>query len=369
MTNDCDNEKTLLEDACLQFPTNKYFAERLRWHNLPIFHTDPTQSQSKHRLPLHLPRIQEPCPTTLEQMCICTGGDSRYFPLMYQMIESLKATRFYKNVPINILDCGLSPEEVVALEPYLSGGKIILAEWPFPIEEMRLYNGNSKQYCTTSPKDYFKAVVNKPFLDIIFPGYKYYFYLNPNTWVQDENGMDTFVKYAETYGFGISSPSEKMKKLPVHKQYGLFDSMIQAIPSYAYTLKKKKFVCDAVFCAKESFLELWRKWLLHLFKGVYFYNLSEYAAMLAMDELNITKNVDIENFSYMYGMPSMDENQVLYLNNKPMRIIRPQNLFSHWIKADFAGNEVKCSSHYRVLPIQNRALNEKILGWLCTYMI
>jgi hypothetical protein len=71
------------------------------------------QKGFESRPPLHLPLDLESIPSqsTLNDLCFVSAGDSAYFELLVEMLESLKATRLYRDTPVNIIDCGLSNEE------------------------------------------------------------------------------------------------------------------------------------------------------------------------------------------------------------------------------------------------------------------
>ncbi|MEN9405898.1 MAG: hypothetical protein RLZ12_182, partial [Bacillota bacterium] len=54
-------------------------------------------------LSLNLPRntFTTPSKTVLDQLCFVVPTSSLYFPIAYQLLESLQLTSLYKNIPIN----------------------------------------------------------------------------------------------------------------------------------------------------------------------------------------------------------------------------------------------------------------------------
>src|SRR3989338_11692330 len=84
-----------------------YFAKRKHWFSLDM------HSKTAPRQPLHMPRnpLKIPDPEDIKKMCFVTGGDTNYFPLMVEAVESIRATALYKDCDVFIFDCGLTPEQ------------------------------------------------------------------------------------------------------------------------------------------------------------------------------------------------------------------------------------------------------------------
>ena len=92
----------------------------MEWHSRPVFHKDPSKSKTQPRPALRLERDSNYIPSdeTIQSLCFVTGASSNapYFDLVIQLIESIKATRFYKDVDIKVLDCGLNQEDIQYLK-------------------------------------------------------------------------------------------------------------------------------------------------------------------------------------------------------------------------------------------------------------
>ncbi len=174
-----DKERAVVEKSLALDADQNYMKDRLKWHNLPIF------DRVVPRKPLHLPRDPDTTPSAevLENMCFVTGADSKYFELMVECIESIKATRLYKDVPICVLDCGLTDEEKHYLIEKLSVKEIKDPKKSSYISELLLGINIS--------------LTARTILHHIFPGYQYYFYVDADAWVQDERSIDRYLNLSQ----------------------------------------------------------------------------------------------------------------------------------------------------------------------------
>lgn len=194
-----DQEKTIVDKALDMDGSNAYMRERLAWHNLPIF------DRVVPRQPLHLPRDPKTIPSAevLENLCFVTGADSKYFQLMVECIESLRATFLYKDVPICVLDCGLTKDEQEYLVTKLRVKEIKDPKKTGDIPEA-LTGGNI-------------SLTARTVLHRIFPGYQYYFHVDADAWVHDERAIDRYLALSQKYGIGGANdpgypePRENMK--------------------------------------------------------------------------------------------------------------------------------------------------------------
>ena len=187
-----EREKRLIEYALTLFPHWKYLHDRLEWHSRPVFHPDPEKSKTQPRKPLNFTRDPRYIPKqeTIDSMCFVTasGSDQPYFDLSIQLLESIKATNVYKDIPIKILDCGLTPEDADYLRQRFN------AEVKDP--------GWDVDPALVKPhaKVGWKGVTARSYLHKHFPGYQYYFWIDTDTWVQNEKIIDRFVCMCEQQG-------------------------------------------------------------------------------------------------------------------------------------------------------------------------
>jgi len=187
-----DKEKLVVDKALEIDAGDAYMRERSVWHDLPIF------DRVVPRQPLHLPRDPKMIPSAevLENMCFVVGADSKYFQLMVECIESIKATRLYKDVPICVLDCGLSEWEKEYLFKTLKVQEIKDPGWDVdPVKNIGLH--------ATENIDGYKAMTARSFIPKHFPNYQYYMWIDVDCWVQDERAIDLLLNLAEKQGIGV----------------------------------------------------------------------------------------------------------------------------------------------------------------------
>jgi|SRR5579864_935357 len=109
---------------------------------------------------------------------IVSAADSRYFHLLHGLVCSLKAGPLARDIPLSILDLGLSDQERRWLEGH--GATIAVPEWEFDFP--------GRDYIP----NYFKALAARPSLRRYFPGYEVYLWLDGDTWVQDDSVLPVF---------------------------------------------------------------------------------------------------------------------------------------------------------------------------------
>ncbi|USO02701.1 MAG: hypothetical protein H6850_01795 [Alphaproteobacteria bacterium] len=190
-----EKDKALILEAKELFPDWNYADLRLAWHARPEFDRDPAKSKTQPRQPLHLPRDPNYIPKqeTMDSLCFVTasGSDQPYFDLSVQLLESLKATRWYKDVPIKILDCGLTQEDADYLRQRFNA-EVKDPGWDMDPEKL----SKEKQ----GPINGWKGAISRPYIQKHFPGYKYYFWSDTDNWIQDERAMDKLVCLCEEQG-------------------------------------------------------------------------------------------------------------------------------------------------------------------------
>ena len=180
-----------MQHALKIFPTWSYAQKRIEWHSRPLFHRDPEKSKVQPRLPINLPRSADHIPSedALQSLCFVTGSgsDQPYFDLSIQLLESIKATRWYHHIPIKILDCGLNAVDKHYLEQRFKA-EVKDPGWDIDPQFAR------------SLKIGWKGLTARPHIHKHFPGFQYYFWMDTDTWIQNEKVFDLFVSLCEKQG-------------------------------------------------------------------------------------------------------------------------------------------------------------------------
>jgi hypothetical protein len=118
------------------------------------------------------------------KVCIVSGADANYFPLVLELIESIRSFEKSANVDICIFDCGISDDQKEVLSGKVQ--RVVSPGWP---EGINVKNSDNLEYL--------KSCVCRPFIPDIFPGYDVYLWMDSDTWVQDWFAVEMFIKAAK----------------------------------------------------------------------------------------------------------------------------------------------------------------------------
>ncbi len=119
----------------------------------------------------------------MNKTVLVSGCDSNYFPMLLEWLHSVRRFKQSKNIDICILDAGLTDTQKERLKPHVQS--IVNPDWPVNLPKHKIKG------------EYLKACVCRPFLPQIFPGYETYVWMDADTWVQNWNHVDMFLKGAE----------------------------------------------------------------------------------------------------------------------------------------------------------------------------
>lgn len=183
LQDDYDAEKEIVIKGLESKTDPQYMQQRKEWHNLP------RHQKMVARKMLELPKKPHwiPPQQTIDQLCFVTiGGGKRPFRDMVECLESLRNTPTYKNHPIYIVDTGLDDYQReflnarIGIESYFNPAKLF-PQWP------------EKQ----------QSWLSIAYFPTFFPGYRYHFHLECDTWIQDERSIDKYLVLAEQQGWAM----------------------------------------------------------------------------------------------------------------------------------------------------------------------
>jgi hypothetical protein len=372
-----DKEYDLVMRALSFEPNNQYFQKRFQWHELEDI------DKMVARPPLHLERNWRDVPQleTIEKLCFVTGADSNYYSILLECIESIRATRFYRDTPIYVIDCGLTDKEKHVIENYLCGGFIKDPGWILPIKKIEKLKKNSCQrYVFAELPNQYKAIANKAFINKIFPGHEYYFWINANSWIQDERTVDVFLKLCERRGLVFPDPSHgnarKLKDAVVKR--------INFIPSkYRKYAEEVRHGCDAVFCSNSSMLDRAQeiqKYFVDVNEGRYLYYFFELIQSVIVGMKKISSDVSERHYAHFNHLevqtigykpivngdnPYVIYNQ--YSDDHPIGILRPTgfNDYNHVLFVKDNRNRIVGtrigSTRYKTYPWKEKTDFKKVL--------
>lgn len=119
------------------------------------------------------------------RVAIVSGCDANYYPLLVELIASIRQFKTAESMDICVLDAGLSDTQIRELEAVASA--VRSPAWPPALPASRV-----------AGMDYLKACVCRPFIRDLFPGYDIYVWLDADTWVQDWKAIATLIEGAKS---------------------------------------------------------------------------------------------------------------------------------------------------------------------------
>ena len=122
---------------------------------------------------------------------IVSLADSNYFPLLDELIDSIKRFEESKDTAICILDAGLSEEQKNKLSSKVD--EIKSAEWDIKVPESKIKG-----------REWLKSQVSRAFLPKYFPNYEKYLWIDCDAWVNDWKTIDLYFKACEDSKLGIT---------------------------------------------------------------------------------------------------------------------------------------------------------------------
>ena len=127
----------------------------------------------------------------MKKNAIVSLADSNYFPLLEELISSIKRFKESENIAICILDAGLTHDQKEILIKKVD--KIESAEWDIEVPEFKVKG-----------KEWLKSQVSRAFLPKYFPSYEKYLWIDCDAWVNDWNSVELYFKASEGGKLGIT---------------------------------------------------------------------------------------------------------------------------------------------------------------------
>jgi len=127
----------------------------------------------------------------MKKNVIVSLADANYFPLLDELVNSVKRFKESENVAICILDAGLTQEQKKDLLNKVD--EIKPAEWDIEVPGYKVQG-----------KEWLKSQVSRAFLPKYFPNYKKYLWIDCDAWVNDWNCIELYFKACEGGKLGIT---------------------------------------------------------------------------------------------------------------------------------------------------------------------
>ena len=127
----------------------------------------------------------------MKKNVIISLADSNYFPLLNELIDSIKRFKESSDVAICILDAGLSDDQKKQL--LLKVDEIKSAEWDIKVPDRKIKG-----------REWLKSQVSRAFLPKYFPNYEKYLWIDCDAWVNDWQSVEIYFKACENGKLGIT---------------------------------------------------------------------------------------------------------------------------------------------------------------------
>ena len=127
----------------------------------------------------------------MKKNVIVSLADANYFPLLEELVNSIKKFEESKNIAICILDAGLTEDQRKKL--LVKVDEIKSAEWDIEVPGYKVKN-----------KEWLKSQVSRAFLPKYFPNYEKYLWIDCDAWVNDWNCIELYFKACNDGKLGIT---------------------------------------------------------------------------------------------------------------------------------------------------------------------
>jgi hypothetical protein len=127
----------------------------------------------------------------MKKNVIVSLADDNYFPLLEELIDSIKKFKKSENVAICILDAGLTESQKKKLLNKVD--EVKSAEWDISVPGYKVKN-----------KEWLKSQVSRAFLPKYFPNYEKYLWIDCDAWVNDWDSVELYFKACNDGKLGIT---------------------------------------------------------------------------------------------------------------------------------------------------------------------
>ena len=127
----------------------------------------------------------------MQKNVIVSLADANYYPLLNELINSIKRFEKSRDIAICILDAGLSDQQKDDLSSKVD--EIKSAEWDIKVPDSKIKG-----------REWLKSQVSRAFLPKYFPNYEKYLWIDCDAWVNDWQTIELYFKACENEKLGIT---------------------------------------------------------------------------------------------------------------------------------------------------------------------
>ena len=125
----------------------------------------------------------------MKKNTIVSLADANYFPLLEELVDSIRRFKESEKVAICILDAGLTEQKKISNKV----DEIKSAEWDIEVPGYKVKD-----------KEWLKSQVSRAFLPKYFPSYEKYLWIDCDAWVNDWKCVELYFKACENGKLGIT---------------------------------------------------------------------------------------------------------------------------------------------------------------------
>ena len=127
----------------------------------------------------------------MKKNVIVSLADANYYPLLEELISSIKSFKESEKVAICILDAGLTHDQKNKLSTKVD--EIKSAEWDIEVPDFKVRG-----------KEWLKSQVSRAFLPKYFPNYEKYLWIDCDAWVNDWQCVELYFQACNNGKLGIT---------------------------------------------------------------------------------------------------------------------------------------------------------------------
>ena len=132
----------------------------------------------------------------MKKNVIVSLADASYYPLLEELVDSIKRFSESEKVAICILDAGLTYEQKKKL--FNKVDEIKSAEWDIQVPGYKVKG-----------KEWLKSQVSRAFLPKYFPGYNKYLWIDADAWVNSWSAIELYLKGCENNKLSIATSADR----------------------------------------------------------------------------------------------------------------------------------------------------------------
>lgn len=140
---------------------------------------------------------------------IVTGGDQTYFPLIAELLNSIRRFRDARRAPVGIIDAGLERDQAEILSRRY-GCKVHDPGWEYALPKLKLKD-----------RIFLKANISKAFLDRYFPEFGHIVWIDADAWVQDWAAVELMVEGAMRGKLAVVSQASRYNAVSLNVRWSL----------------------------------------------------------------------------------------------------------------------------------------------------